>query len=761
MVTRTVREARRAASSVVVALALVWGSLGIVLAGPASASSFGPVADSFVDATRPAANFGTRTNLRLDGSPVKVSYLRFEVEGVGTTSSGVLRVFVESTHRLGFELRTVPDDSWTETGITYGNAPPVGAVLTSSGAVTGGRWYTLDVSGAVSGDGIYSFALTTPDNTAIAVSSRESANAPQLIVPAPPGPSPYVVSRNGATYQALSQGNGTTFTGSLKFVVEAAVEDLDDTGGGDVIFGSDTYELGADHFELFDVANITFAGQGVDATFLRNATSAADDTEPFDFVGADRITIRDMTISAGGAARSTSDAIDFDDGNDSVVERVRVVASRGRGIVFDGKGAGWTAVRNRITDCIISGIPGDGIELLASSQNTISGCSITDVGGHGIQVNKSSLSASQPNKQSNDNQIIGNSIDQSGQDGINVISGARNRLTSNVITNSADDVASRDGVRITSADSVTCDDNVVEDNVLLDNQVVHTQRYGLNISSAGCHRTVVAGNTFEGNVIAAINDLGTDTDYGQDGEPPSAPTGLSATVVGHARVDLAWSASSDDVGVDTYTVYRDGSQVAVVDGSTTVYSDTTVNAETTYEYRVDAADAAGNRSAPSDPAFATIPAVPTSFTVSPVADTYVDESNPARNFGGSTSLRVDGSPVVRSYLRFDVTGLEGPPVRATFRIRANSSSSVGHQVWSVADNSWTETTMTWTTAPAIGASLGSSGAFTSGTWIEVDVTSFITGDGTYSIAITTPGSTAISFASHESSAPPELVIQRT
>ena len=41
-------------------------------------------------------------------------------------------------------------------------------------------------------------------------------------------------------------------------------------------------------------------------------------------------------------------------------------------------------------DCIVSGVQGDGIELLASSHNRIERCTISGVGGHGIQITKSS-----------------------------------------------------------------------------------------------------------------------------------------------------------------------------------------------------------------------------------------------------------------------------------------------------------------------------------------------------------------------------------
>jgi chitodextrinase len=97
--------------------------------------------------------------------------------------------------------------------------------------------------------------------------------------------------------------------------------------------------------------------------------------------------------------------------------------------------------------------------------------------------------------------------------------------------------------------------------------------------------------------------------YGSDGgyavvvangdvEPPTVPADLTGTVVGSTEVDLAWSASTDDVGVTGYAVFRDGTEVA--DPSAPAYADTTVPAGT-HTYQVLAYDGAGNRSAPSDP----------------------------------------------------------------------------------------------------------------------------------------------------------------
>jgi parallel beta-helix repeat protein len=337
-------------------------------------------------------------------------------------------------------------------------------------------------------------------------------NKPQLIAPAPAGPSPYKVSKVGSSYQAVSQTTGTTFTGTAKAVVESAVADLEAAGGGTVQFTAGTFDLGTEFFKFLDIADITFAGAGMDATIIQNSTSAAADTEPFNFSGADRVGVHDLTVSAGGPARFTSDALDFDRGNDVVVQRVKVTASRGRAIVFDGKNDDWTSLRNQVRDCVITGADSDGIELLASSSNTIQGCTISGVGGHGIQVTKASAGADQANKKANDNIISGNLVDQAGEDGINITSGDRNQVVGNTVTNSSDDTTGRDGIRLTATDSIACNANRVSSNHATDNQATKTQKYGLNIATPVCNGTIVGpGNDFSGNKTGAIHDLGTGT----------------------------------------------------------------------------------------------------------------------------------------------------------------------------------------------------------------------------------------------------------
>ncbi len=95
---------------------------------------------------------------------------------------------------------------------------------------------------------------------------------------------------------------------------------------------------------------------------------------------------------------------------------------------------------------------------------------------------------------------------------------------------------------------------------------------------------------------------------GSDLEPPSAPTGLTATAAGSNRVDLDWNAATDNVGVTGYRIYRNGSLLTTVDEEPTSYADTTVLPSTDYEYEVRALDGVGNASDPSDEADVTTPA---------------------------------------------------------------------------------------------------------------------------------------------------------
>ncbi|MEV4101442.1 carbohydrate-binding protein [Nonomuraea sp. NPDC049649] len=89
---------------------------------------------------------------------------------------------------------------------------------------------------------------------------------------------------------------------------------------------------------------------------------------------------------------------------------------------------------------------------------------------------------------------------------------------------------------------------------------------------------------------------------GGDTQAPSVPGNLRSTGVTSSSVSLAWNASTDNVGVTGYQVYRGGNLVTTVSG--TSYTDTGLAANTSYSYTVRARDAAGNLSGHSGSATA-------------------------------------------------------------------------------------------------------------------------------------------------------------
>ncbi|GGK84228.1 hypothetical protein Ppa06_43480 [Planomonospora parontospora subsp. parontospora] len=110
--------------------------------------------------------------------------------------------------------------------------------------------------------------------------------------------------------------------------------------------------------------------------------------------------------------------------------------------------------------------------------------------------------------------------------------------------------------------------------------------------------TVKARDT-AGQRSAASNEIKVTTaDDGGDTEKPSVPGNLRAGTVTADTVALAWNASTDNVKVTGYEVYRGGTLVATVTG--TGHTDTGLTPKTEYAYTVKARDAAGNRSAASN-----------------------------------------------------------------------------------------------------------------------------------------------------------------
>lgn len=170
------------------------------------------------------------------------------------------------------------------------------------------------------------------------------------------------------------------------------------------------------------------------------------------------------------------------------------------------------------------------------------------------------------------------------------------------------------------------------------------------------------------------------------------------------------------------------------------------------------------------------PAAATTVAFNATADAQINSATPGRNYGADVKMAVcgAGTPVCsvdqaaekRALVRFVASGLSGTVTKATLRYHATTAPVPALTVKLVTDNTWTESGITWNT----GSALPTSGAgFTSPSgsargYYEVDVTTSVTGNGTYSFAITNPTATTLRLATKESTnpvAPPQLVVTTT
>jgi hypothetical protein len=186
------------AVAVLAAVAAVPGSTAAAPApsGPASATpgatstvTVTAAADTYVAADAPTRTYGSADQLGVDGSPVKITYLRFVLSGLtAPVTSARLRLHTRdaanAASAAGGRVAAVPDTTWSESATTYRNRPAVPATTVATlGAVVRNRWYDVDVTTAVVRDGTVGFAVVSGNADSASYDSRERAGlAPQLVV---------------------------------------------------------------------------------------------------------------------------------------------------------------------------------------------------------------------------------------------------------------------------------------------------------------------------------------------------------------------------------------------------------------------------------------------------------------------------------------------------------------------------------------------------------------------------------------------------
>ena len=133
---------------------------------------------------------------------------------------------------------------------------------------------------------------------------------------------------------------------------------------------------------------------------------------------------------------------------------------------------------------------------------------------------------------------------------------------------------------------------------------------------------------------------------GGDTTKPATPTGLTSSAASANRIDLSWTAASDDVGVAGYKIYRNGVYLKSESGVST--SDTGLSAGTQYCYKVSAYDAANNESAQSVQVCAATPF--------PVWFKTYGTSEGVQGYGKSVKQTSDGGYIIVGISETDLKG---------------------------------------------------------------------------------------------------------
>jgi hypothetical protein len=156
--------------------------------------TFTPVADAHVGSSNVNGNYGSLTTMKVrdgDGSttnPNYRGYLKFNLSGVsGTVSSVKLRLFVTDPSANLESVFLVTDNAWTETGITFANAPTLAGLPAIGGSTlpTVGTYVamTLSPTTVTADTTTLSLALKSASTNSAIFSSREdAANKPELVV---------------------------------------------------------------------------------------------------------------------------------------------------------------------------------------------------------------------------------------------------------------------------------------------------------------------------------------------------------------------------------------------------------------------------------------------------------------------------------------------------------------------------------------------------------------------------------------------------
>jgi hypothetical protein len=696
------------------------------------------------------------------------TYLKFNVTGLtGPLASAALRLFVMDGSVDGGAVYAVSNEyegtatPWTENGLTWDNAPTMrGTALSTAGGASVGRWVELEVTAAIAGEGMYSFGLKNATVDVVYYSSKEGANPPEL-----------VVRTSGISLPAPTIVSFTPTSGPVE--TEVTITGTNFAGATEVTFSETPANFIVDSATQIRATVPAGAPQGggkISVTTPGGTTQSADD-----FMVTIPPTISSYSPTSGpvgievtitGAHFTGTTSLSFNgtsatfvvDSDTQIRANVPPGATTGKIKVINSAGSALSA-----TNFIVTVPPGlfsfaplyDTYVRSAAPTNNFGSVttlrqrlSTSDTLTTYLKFNVTGLSGT---VQSAKFRLF---VVFAGNDGGAVY------LVSNNYKNSATPWA-ENGLKWNNAPVIngTPLSSAPQGGVSLGIWVewdVKAAIIGDGIYSFGLKNASIEAVQYSSKEGTNVPELLIQTVI-----LPPVPTIASFTPTSGASGTEVTITGAHFSGA-TNVSFNDTPAPFVVDSDNQLRATVPVDATTG---KISLTTPGGAAISVDD---FTVPGAPATFSFTPLYDTYIRSAAPTNNYGSLSVVRqrLAENDIIYTYLKFIVTGLSGMVQSAKLRLYVSDASDDGGSVYGVSNNyaasatPWTENGLKWSNAPSMSsAALSSAGTVSVNTWVELDVTVAVTGDGIYSFGLKNTSADAVFYSSKEGVKAPELIIQ--